>query len=282
MAYVHFDLVSKERQKPIPDKPRVVVKERFHNNQSWTSLGRLRSSRPKPERHGFDIRRNHFYSFEFQVPGFDPVTDRFKVTRDRMERAVSVPSRILTLPNFRQLTRLQHDMLGSMTDRTPDSVWSEFSDNQCATFFQVTYVLASYRLKSGGTLADRVGRLLRVGGSEIRCPSPKHPGRQRTVKGWRLHVEFDCDRRNMEAMLTSNGFAEDRLAAVSTHSDCGYRTSFRARAGKGIGLQICLADVGTGADVDVDVTGLHRSAPWHVCRVLRMAYIAVRDKYDVR
>ncbi len=32
----------------------------------------------------------------------------------------------------------------------------------------------------------------------------------------------------------------------------------------------------------LDVTGLHRSAPWHVCRVLRMAYSAVRDKYDVR
>ena len=120
-------------------------------------------------------------------------------------------------------------MLGSMADRQPESVWSDLSDNQCATFFQVTYVLAKCGIGNVGTLAGCVDKLLRVGGSEMKCPSPGNPDRQRTVKGWRLHVEFDRDRDDMEILLRSIGFDRDSGRVVRTHTDCGYKTSFRAR-----------------------------------------------------
>ena len=112
------------------------------------------------------------------------------------------------------------------------------------------------------------------------CPKPGEPERHETVDGWRLHVELGVGgRREATKLLEGGGFTESGYVH-STHSDCGYDTSFRADVAEGLKIQVCLARDGVGADIDLD-TPTHRSAPWHIYESLRRAYSDLEGLYVV-
>ena len=278
MAWVDFSFCSNSGR-PLLDRPdRVKVKERIHAAKRWTQIKEFKRGQWRGK---YNARAHHFYCFEFRTPGFRRAIERFKAQNKRMERHVQMQTRIATLPSVQQLSNFQKNMLTSL-DSPPAKVWSKFSDNQCATFFQVTYVLEKYGLTNGETLANCVKRLLRVGGSEIKCPNPKRPNSYRTVKGWRLHVEFRSDCGCIKDLLEKYGFRRDGWPVHGTHTDCGYTTSFRASVAEDIRLQVCLSDKRPWeADVDVDIGDLHKSAPWHVCGKLNLAYGGLGGKYEV-
>ena len=279
MAYVFFDLVSKERRKFVPDRPRVVARVKFGAAKPWEGAGRervrLKTVRDEPWRHCYDFKKHHHYQLEFTVPGFAPVIDEFQVTHDGMDRRILLPCRTRTPATCHELSDCQRRILGSMADTDEERIWQDLSDNQCATFFQVTYVLDRYKIGDRRPLAHWVKRLLRVGGSKITCPDSKEP-----VKGWRLHVELANDGGTVEELLTDYGFTKDPGRAHKVHAACGYTTSFRAKIATDLNMQVCVASDGAEADIDLD-TPWHRSAPWRIYGALCAAYRDVKDLYVV-
>ena len=278
MAWVNFDFASTSAR-PLPDAPhRVTVKQRFHATQPWTHVKQFDREQWAGR---YNARAHHLYQFRFTISGFQSFIERFKAPPTETTRRIRMQSRITTLPTHNDLSNLQKKLLRSF-DRPATEVWSEFSDNQCATFFHVTYAFDKYMLTNGDTLASCLRGLLRVGGSEITCPAPKKMQRHRTVKGWRLHVEFRRDLGSIPDLLQNNGFRTGKWPVHRTHTDCGYTTSYRADLVTDIGLQVCLSNQRPlEADIDVDIGWRHRSAPWHVCPKLQQTYNDVEGKYDV-
>ena len=114
------------------------------------------------------------YGFQLSMPEFERINGEFDVKKKSWAKNVSVPRRCTDLPTYGELKPSQKRLLDTIsTSKTGSQIWKGLSDNQCATFFQVTYALGFVEIEGGLTLADYVKRLVRVGGSEISGPDPK-------------------------------------------------------------------------------------------------------------
>ena len=280
MALVYFGLTSQEQKRVVSDGLHDthyrIERLDVHTRRWVTSNETFRTEAPGS--YSCNLLEHSKYRIEFDVPGFIAHrTDNIQPTEGATIE-IALPSRIV-LPDFSDLDDFQKRLLGSMADRAAEDVWSDLSDNQCASFYQITYVLQRYK---NGVLAKHIVALLRVGGSEMKCPNRSNQEDMRTVKGWRIHVKLNWDRERIEALLTENGFGEPQ-AAVNVHSDCGYVSSFRSGRieDEDLKLQICLEESDTGADIDLDNGSFHMSAPWHIYEPLRKAYANVSRYYRV-
>ena len=281
MALVHFNLTSQGQERVVSDglhdthyrieRLDVHTGRWIESNETFRTEG--------PGSYSCDLLQHNKYRVDFDVPGFLAYrADNIQPTEGATIE-VALPSRVVLLPDFDSLDDFQERLLGSMADRAARSVWADLSDNQCASFYQITYALRRY---GNGVLAPYIVVLLRVGGSEMKCPSGSNEEDMRTVKGWRIHVRFNMNRERIEKLLRENGFGAPR-DAVNVHSDCGYARSFRSGRieNEDLKLQICLEESGTGADIDLDTGALHRSAPWHIYKPLCNAYGDVSQHYRV-
>jgi hypothetical protein len=222
------------------------------------------------------------YELSIDIPEFKHSRARFAVGQKPSTKSILIPSRCTKLPTYSQLAPWQPQLLGTLApSKTAGQVWASLSDNQRATFFQITYALGKYQLGNGATLADYVRRILRVGGSDMIGPNPKKPGKKIRVVGWRIHVAFLATyRSDLEQDLLQNGFKKDDGKAHPTHSRFGYVKSFRQRKGSPK-LQITLNRDNSGADIDLDAGAFHLSAPHNVYKKLAKTFPAVKKHYKV-
>ena len=276
MPYVFLYPRSKQRNKSIPDRPRLYrFKGKWSGDMHWGAVewnpGRFKLN-AVPDR----------YRFQLSMPEFESINGEFDVKKKSWAKNVPVPHRCTDLPTYGELKPGQKRLLETLsTSKTGSQIWKSFSDNQCATFFQVTYALGFVEMEGGLTLADYVKRLVRVGGSEMIGPDPKNPGKKVSVIGWRIHVTFYARyRRSLERALTGHGFKKDSGTAHPTHKRFGYVKSFRQSA-RGLKLQIVLNRDRSGADVDLDAGVFHKSAPHDIYQKLIKRFPEVKTIFKV-
>ena len=258
-------IVKSQRNRVIPDAVRKRVRRRFHAGERWVDYPAKALKRRNAGIYVIDADRGHHFEVTLEFDGFLPLVRQFHAT-SRQELQWTARNRVERLPRFGELKRRQRDLAGMLpATGSAEDRWKSLSDNQAATFYQVTVALTGC---GGGVLADHIRSIARVGGAELRCPAN---GKTKTVDGWRIHVDWKAHAR-IERVLSEMRFERGNWSH-STHSTCGYVTSYRESSSKDPKLQIVLNRDGSGADIDLDVGWMHRSAPYQV-------YEKLIDKYD--
>ncbi|HKQ76174.1 MAG TPA: hypothetical protein VJ810_20940, partial [Blastocatellia bacterium] len=167
------------------------------------------------------------------------------------------------LPEFTELNAAQQLLLATFNPGTDaEKIWQSLSDNQCATFFQLSHALLNIKLANGRALASYIEAVRRIGGVEIEDTIPDN--NSRTATGWRLHVMIQgtdlggivSDLIQGEVFGVQDGFTHP------THGKFGLNKSHREKDRKPR-LQIVLSDDNAHADIDLDVE-FDRSSPHDV------------------
>lgn len=209
------------------------------------------------------------YTLELEVDGFEDFGANVEV-RSSSAPLTEVPI-ILThkctdLPEFVELDAMQQTLLATYSPGG-QPVWKSLSDNQAATFFQVTHALLNTGLANGRSLSSYIDKIRVIGGVKIEdhVLFPEDTTKKRTQTGWRLHVVIrDADRAGIaDALVADGAFGEQDPGQIhQTHRSFGLTKSHRQK-GDLPRLQIVLSDDNKHADVDLDVV-LHRSSPHDV------------------
>lgn len=221
------------------------------------------------------------YKLAIRVDGYKPSSGSFSA-KANANKVLQWPltHRATLLPRFGDLDDEAKRLLESFHPGGPDT-WKELSENQAATFFQVTYALA--RTISGEVpLSQYIQRIQRIGGAEIEA---RHEGELRRAVGWRMHVLIKrWYRDRVQDALLDAGLKKDDGWTHPTHTKFGYSESFRQKGGSPR-LQVVLRQIATneydGADVDLDVGGAHKSAPHDVYKDFVRRYPEVKGVYRV-
>ncbi len=125
------------------------------------------------------------YELRIEIPEFKRSKAKFTVGKKASDQKILIPSRCTKLPTYGQLETWQRRLLRTIGRAKKGSqIWARLSDNQRATFFQVTYALGKYQLKNGTMLSEYIRRVVRLGGSEMIGTHPKKPNKK--VTGRRL------------------------------------------------------------------------------------------------
>jgi hypothetical protein len=219
------------------------------------------------------------YTIEIEVPGFEATTRRLEVRRDAMARVFPLGNLCTTLPLVSELEAEQRRLLQTLdSTKTPGEIWNALTDNNSATFFQVTYGLAQIAVASGAPLSSTVDRIVRLGGSELTAPDSS--GTLRTVIGWRMHVVF-VGGPSIETLLGQAGFKRDAGEAHPTHKRFGFVRSFREKKGAPR-MQVVVNHEGSAADVDLDAGAFHRSSPHDIYKSFAKRFPAAAKIYKVK
>ena len=266
-------IVRSQRQKAIPDPlAETKVCRRFHAAQRWESRPTTALRHRGPGQYFIDAERGHHFKITLTFAGFLPLTCEFHATKEQTLH-LTAHNRVQRLPLFSQLSQSQRDLAGMLPAKgSPQERWESLSDNQSATFYQLTVALTRC---AGGLLANHIASIARVGGSKLKCP-----GRKRPVDGWRIHVAWRHS-ANIEHLLKEVGFQRDTGATHATHTNCGYVTGYREADDYDPKLQIVLNNDGSGADVDLDVGWAHKSAPRDVYEKLIAKYSGIDTLFKV-
>jgi hypothetical protein len=223
------------------------------------------------------------YTLHLEVSGFHALIGmRFTVKsgggRGPVDFPVTLQHRCTDLPTFNQLTAEQQAWLASYDKKTPPAdTWAQLSDNECCTFFQVTYALLNTSLKNGRGLASYVRGIDQIGGARIINTLPD--GKKKSATGWRLHTHIEpADASSVEAELVANGYKKDGIV-VDTHTKFGFIRSYRQSDPRPHFQFVFNADR-LMADVDLDDPG-HRSAPHDIYPHLVKRFPAVAAIYKV-
>ena len=263
MPKIRIELVSK-RNRQIPDPLNAFI---FEGDRT----GVLRNNRgiePTSKRLTIDAAPD-VYSLHIEIDGFHDCRKQIRVPLPKAKSVGVIPvpipvtHRCTDLPTWSELKNWQRSLIASLAPkRKPAEIWNTLSDNQCATFFQITYALMQKRLANGRTLASYVNALRAIGGVRIVGTSPE--GKKKTATGWRLHATINApDRQHIrhdleEKLDGKNTFNKDSYSHP-THKKFGFVQSYRER-GALPRLQVVLNKNNSAADLDLDVA-FHRSAP---------------------
>src|SRR5574341_965244 len=205
------------------------------------------------------------YTLGIEIDGFQDRTVSFSITTEtRGDIRITLPHRCVDLPEFDELNPTPRDLLRSFAPEVePQQTWQTLSDNQCATFFQITHALTRRGLANGRSLASYINRVRVIGGVEITGTLPDE--REKTAVGWRMHVVINKeDRKRIEDDLVAGGIFGDKDPETNKiHAKFGLTKSYREK-GQEPRIQIVLDDHNVHADLDLDVTVFHRPAPHEV------------------
>ena len=249
------------------------MRRRSHAGERWVDYPTKALKRRRAGVYVIDADRGHYFEIALEFDGFLPLVHEFHATT-RQELQLTARSRVARLPRFSELNERQQDLAGMLPAAgSAEDRWEGLSDNQAATFYQVTVALTRC---GDGVLADHIRSIARVGGAKLTCPAD---GKTRTVDGWRMHVAWKA-RTRVQRVLSEIGFKRGSWSH-STHSTCGYVTSYREISGNDPKLQIVLNRNGSGADIDLDVGWMHKSAPHDVYEKLIDKYDGVADVFEV-
>lgn len=266
-------IVKSQRNRMIPDPVRKRVRRRFHASESWVDYPSKALKRRRSGRYIIDADLGHHFAITLEFGGFLPLTCEFHATT-RQELPLVAHNRVDRLPRFEELSERQQDLAGMLPAvGSAEDRWQGLSDNQAATFYQVTVALTGY---GDGVLANHIRSIARVGGSKLRC---RAGGKTKTVDGWRMHVAWRTS-TNIDGVLTEMGFERGNWTH-STHSTCGYVRSYREISNIDPKLQVVLNRDGSGADVDLDVGWMHKSAPHHLYEKLIAKYPGAANVFKV-
>jgi hypothetical protein len=274
MPKFRFALFS-QRNRPIDD-----LVSTFIFNGKRSTLRDDRNLKPSSKRFTVDAAPGD-YELQLEIDGFDMFRGDMRVTMNTPPVVdVRLTHRCTDLPDFMQLHATQQKMLATFDPNT-QQIWQSLSDNQAATFFQVTHALLNTSLANGRALSSYIETVRRIGGVEIEDTIlfPPDPGKSRTATGWRMHVVINqADRANLVSDLIERDiFGEQDDSTHSTHRKFGLTKSHR-ETGPLPKLQIVLSKDNVHADVDLDVE-LHRSSPHHVFKHFIQKFPEVADIY---
>jgi hypothetical protein len=219
------------------------------------------------------------YRLLLEINGFRPCRKRFTIRPDSGPAVrINLAHRCLHLPEYDQLSLPQQTLLATL-DGAREDQWRALSDNQCATFFQITHALTTTMLANGRPLSSYLERIRRIGGVEIEDDLPQLNGSLKTATGWRLHAII---RRQDRPRIASDLVEEDMFGGEegsvhSTHARFGLIRSHREK-GPLPRLQIVFDANYEHADLDLDVE-FHKSSPHDVFRHFIRKYPEVRDIY---
>ena len=265
-------IVTNHRGKAIPDPlAETQIRRRFHAAERWVPRPTSAMKRRAAGRYLIDAEQGHHFKITLMFGGFLPLTCEFHATQPQ-ELRLTARNRVEPLW-FSNLSTPQQDLAGMLPAKgSPQDRWESLSDNQAATFYQLTVALTCC---GRGQLADCIASIVRVGGSQLRCPTSTKP-----VDGWRMHVAWKRS-ANIVDLLREMNFQHDRAGTHVTHTKCGYVTSYREISDKDPKLQIVLNSDRSGADVDLDVGWAHRSAPRDVFETLIAKYPGIDTIFKV-
>jgi hypothetical protein len=201
------------------------------------------------------------------------------------------------LPRFDDLSSEQKRLLQTVPPRRTqydgERHWEELTEDQQATFFQITYVLERTAIKRGQLIDYVVGIEETTGIIEGDENHHEHyDGKHGKIDGWRIHVSVNGKITAVE--LESEGFDKES-DAHDTHKVFGFVHSFRDyRESVAPFLQIVLDEDDKGADIDVDkgkffgefpsdylLFGVHASSPRKIYRRLSRKYPDIERVYVV-
>lgn len=210
------------------------------------------------------------YELQLEIPGFKLFRGTFEVKLSdpaNSENVVKLKHKCQDLPEFAELSAVQKNLLATFDSGTPaDQIWQGLSDNQAATFFQLSHTLANTKLKNGRTLDKYVESVRRIGGAEMEDFDLSDPESERikTSVGWRMHITIKPgERPNIVRDLTNGGvFGGQDGFTHSTHSRFGLNKSHRQNSTLPK-LQLVLSDDHEHSDLDLDVE-FDRSSPQEV------------------
>lgn len=273
MPKVTFKLFS-QRNKPIPDRVNVFILEGHKH-------GIIRDERdllPASKKFTVDAPPDQ-YTLQLEIKGFDLFR---QIVTVNLGPPVAVPlaltHKCVDLPEFAELHPAQQTLLATVAPGAdPAQIWQELSDNQCATFFQLSHALLKTELANQRSLISYVSDVRRLGGAEIEDDIPD--GKVRRTVGWRMHVVIRTeDRPQIEGDLPAEGtFGDRERRANPVHSKFGLVRSHREK-GPLPRLQIVLNDTNSIADVDLDVE-FDRSSPHDVYPHFREKFPEVTGIY---
>lgn len=279
MPLIHISLAS-QRGKPVDDNVDTFILEGPRGNV----LRDLRDVESSGRSFTVDAAPGD-YQIQLEIEAFQIFRGRFNVPAvprrsTPLDMPITLQHRCTRLPSFDELSPEQQAWLRSYAPRTePRATWDALTDNQCCTFFQLSYALLNTSLPGGRTVASYVEAIAEIGGARI--VNTIADGKKKTATGWRMHVYIrEQDKKQLEKdLIVNDAFKKDSGKAIGTHSMFGFKHSYR-QTGPLPRLQIVLNDARTMADTDLDVE-LHRSSPHDVYPHLRTKFPAVATMYTV-
>jgi hypothetical protein len=255
MPKIRFDLFS-QRNRPIDD----LVDVYLLNGKRVGPVRDERDIKPTNKKFTVDVPPDK-YELQLEIDGFKlfrGVLD-IKATTPTIQR-VELTHRCSDLPEFKELSAGQKALLATFRpDTSPSQIWQELSDNQAATFFQLSHTLVETKLTNGRKLSSYIETVRRIGGVEIEDTIPD--GKTRTATGWRLHVVIRAEDREpiVSDLMAGGTFGPQDDFTHSTHARFGLKKSHR-ETGPRPKLQIVLSENNdhedednVHADVDLDV-----------------------------
>lgn len=259
MPKFRFELLS-HRDRPVTD----LVDTFIFSGPNFT-LRDERGLKPTSKRFTVDAQPGN-YELQLEIEGFKLFRKNVKIAVDTPPVIeVKLTHRCSVLPEFDDLHAAQRALLATFNPEA-ERAWRRLSDNQAATFFQLSHALNNTFLSNRRPLSSYIETVRRIGGAQIEdnVLYPHDPNKSRTATGWRMHVVIrEADREGIvDDLMRGDVFGRQDDSTHSTHRKFGLTKSHRQR---GIlpRLQIVLSKDYTHADVDLDVE-LHRSSPHHV------------------
>ncbi len=205
------------------------------------------------------------YTLGIEINGFRSAAFNFTVTaQTKGDIFFELQHKCKDLPEFSELSPTQQTLLQTFAPNTPPhQIWESLSDNQCATFFQITHALTRRKLNNNRVLADYINKIRVIGGSEIIDTLPDE--KEKSAVGWRMHAVINKDdRKTIEKDLRGGDiFGEKDPFTDPTHAKFGLIKSYR-ETGDDPKIQIVLDKDNIHVDLDLDVTIFHRSSPQEV------------------
>jgi hypothetical protein len=274
MPKFKFTLFS-ERDKPVADRIDTFI----FNGKQFGPIRNERDLKPTSKLFTIDAPPDK-YELQLEIEGFKLLRNILKITQNiPAEIKLQLPHKCNRLPAFDELVPDQQALLATFkTNTPPDQTWQALSDNQCATFFQLSHTLLQTKLANGRNLASYVHSILCIGGVEIENTIPD--GKKRTATGWRFHVTIrEEDRPQIVAdLIKQEVFGNQDGFVHPTHSKFGLIKSHRQR---GIlpRLQVVLSADNSHADLDLDVE-FDRSSPHDVFKHFIKKFPEVEGVYQ--
>jgi hypothetical protein len=274
MPKFKFMLFS-ERHKPVADRINTFIL----NGKQFGPIRNERDLKPTSKLLTVDAPPDK-YELQLEIEGFKLHRNLLKITQNiPPEIKLVLPHRCTRLPAFDELEPAQQALLAAFkSNAPPEQTWLGLSDNQCATFFQLSHTLLQTILANGRNLASYVESVLCIGGVEIENTIPD--GKKRTATGWRFHVTIrEEDRPQIVAdLIKKEVFGNQDGFVHPTHSKFGLIKSHRQR-GSLPRLQVVLSADNSHADLDLDVE-FDRSSPHDVFKHFIKKYPEVKDIYQ--
>jgi hypothetical protein len=260
MPKFRFALFS-HRNRPITD----LVDTFILNGQRVGPVRAERDLKPTSKLFTVDAPADK-YELQLEVDGFK----LFRRTVEIKPNAppvigINLTHRCSDLPEFDELNAKQRALLATFNPGAGvEEIWRSLSDNQCATFFQLSHALNNIKLTNKRALVSYIDTVRRIGGAEIEDTIPDN--KSRTATGWRFHVTIrGSDINRIVSDLTQGEtFGDQDGFTHPTHGKFGLRKSHREKE-RMPRLQIVLSNDNLHADVDLDVE-FDRSSPHDVFR----------------